>query len=540
MPSSKDTTPDQRYANARELSERRLRSLGYDTVYDVYRERAKDLAASREFLDRLAYEFLGPDLIASTAFALDPYRKFKFSTAPVTAVNRKRVLTGVTGTPRSYTYRTPNSTKAIQMVFGVWSPDFNSSGTTPSGGATLTSQANIDGYLYDTSRSTRQGTGSEVGEMELYIPRIQTTPWNYTWRERDNISINDAPPITYYHARSIKDHETVVKGPTQWMSKSSHDVWFNAYKSAALVSLTKAAPGMAAKCLPTSRLFALNYNIAELRDLPRLLRDSVKRLKDLENFLRRLPSSSGGLYLEYKFAWESTFKAVQDMLELPEKIAKRVNYLLSRNGKLTTLRYRYRYTEALSSFPTLNFETYPYDVALDSTSVRGSHAVEMRCAVNAQIDLPHVDIPELRKELLTRLWGLDAQPSDIYNLVPWTWLFDWFGGMAEYLNVIETLSNDTSLVNYGFVSFISRGEVVSHLKLKADGNESIAISGQPTQNRVLKYRPNRDARFIWKYHLRRSIASLAGVKTISGMTGLSDSQKAIVTALATKKRGGNP
>jgi hypothetical protein len=216
--------------------------------------------------------------------------------------------------------------------------------------------------------------------------------------------------------------------------------------------------------------------------------------------------------------------------------------LISRNGKMTTLHYRRSYSESVSSYPSFVYEIYPFDVVLDSASISGSHRVELRCAVNSRIDLPHVDIPKLREILFMRLLGGDVRPSDLYNLVPWTWLFDWFTGIGSYISCVETMLNDRSLINYGFVSYVSRGEIKSSLKLKADGSKATAITGNPTVTETIKYRPNRDASFFWKYHHRRSVSSLDGVRIISDPSSLTGGQKAIVVALTTKyggRGGGN-
>lgn len=541
-PQTWDLERIEKYKRDRQESDNSLKSLDYDLYLDLYRERDKETAAARYNLDRNARKIFGNILMEFGALALDPFQKFQITRNSVCKVNRKKSIPGITGHSRSYTYKTPNSTVAYQTVHGVPSPDFNLQDDTPKGGAALVAQPNIDGFLYDTSYKTRQQRLVTQGEMEMYIPSLRTTPWSYTWRERDNVSINDAPPITTYHARSIKDHFTSVRGVTQRIAKVDHDNWLTGYRINALASLNQRAPGVVAKCLPTSRSFNLLYNIAELRELPKLLRDAVVRLRSMEKTLHDL-QNPGSLYLEYKFAWESTVRSIRDMLKMPERISKRINYLLSRNGKLTTLRYRYSYSEPLSSIPAFNYEIYPFDVVLDSASLSGVHKVEIRAAVNSRIVLPNIDVPQVKEKLLLRLWGLDPKPSDVYNLIPWTWLLDWFANVGEYVSIIETMLNDKSLVNYGLVSFVSEGEMKSSLKLKADGSKATAITGQATVIETIKYRPSRDASLFFRYHLRRSVTHLDGVKITSEFDGLSDSQKAILTALLTKfgegRGGGN-
>lgn len=532
-----------RIQQARDAESRRLRDLEYDSYIDLYRERVKSKAATKKELERLAREYFGAALIVSAALALDPISALKFTLTPVVKVNRFRKIVGISGESRSYTYTTPNSTIAYSTTHGVSNPDFVLRDDTPKGSSALVAQENIDGFLNDTSYASRKTaikTGvcqvsTFQGEMELYVPNLRTTPWHYTWRERDNVSISDSPPISTYHARSIKDHYTVVKGPSQRITKSSHDTWYSNYRTTALALLSKQTPALISKCLPTSRSFNLAYNVAELKDLPRLLRETLQRLRHLEEFLKSA-SNTGSAYLEYKFAWESTYRAVLDMLKLPMQISKRINYLLKRNGKFTTLHYSRHWSEPLSSSPSFQWEIYPFDVALDTSSIRGVHNVELRCAINSRIVLPHVDVPKLKEQLFWELIGANPRPSDLYNLIPWTWLVDWFGGIGDYISMMETIYNDPSLINYGFVSYVGRGEIVSALNLKADGSSITAIAGNPSVTVTTKYRPSRNASFFWKYHYRRSVIASDGVRLTAVPSTLTNGQAAIITALATKTK----
>jgi hypothetical protein len=57
----------------------------------VFQARARSLlAASSPGIERFAYNLLGPNLLGSLAFALDPYARFEVGTAIITPVNRTR------------------------------------------------------------------------------------------------------------------------------------------------------------------------------------------------------------------------------------------------------------------------------------------------------------------------------------------------------------------------------------------------------------------------------------------------------------------
>lgn len=50
-----------------------------------------------------------------------------------------------------------------------------------------------------------------------------------------------------------------------------------------------------------------------------------------------------------------------------------------------------------------------------------------------------------------RLFGIDVNPSSVYNLLPWSWLVDWVVDLGDVVQNINELSNDNMVLRYGYV-----------------------------------------------------------------------------------------
>lgn len=78
-------------------------------------------------------------------------------------------------------------------------------------------------------------------------------------------------------------------------------------------------------------------------------------------------------------------------------------------------------------------------------------------AINATFQFPPAELPSLRESLVDKLYGENPTIDTLYNLTPWSWLLDWFTGFGEYVNIIERINTDPSLINYGYITYASRG-----------------------------------------------------------------------------------
>jgi len=298
--------------------------------------------------------------------------------------------------------------------------------------------------------------------------------------------------------------------------------------------------------LPNVRVFNSAREFGELKDTPQLIRTLVS-LKDAIRsvvtksgraaLVRDLPAFIGNQYLGYQFGIQPTLKTLLALPTLPAKAAKKLNFLIRRAGKGTTSRLDRKVTiqRPMGFLPTFQYQLPPF-LVLDSESVSHAIEVERRMVVNRTIRFPTVTVPEFGDINYRRILGIQPTLKDVYNLLPWSWLVDWFGNMGEYIQIMENIYRDDELVNYGFYSFVAN-EIIDHkfvLKLNPEftGFPSTFDFDGNSKKFLVNYVYSR------KLHLRKSLAGFTGVKTFEGQQapseGLNTFQTSILGALLAK------
>jgi hypothetical protein len=248
------------------------------------------------------------------------------------------------------------------------------------------------------------------------------------------------------------------------------------------------------------------------------------------------PEHLGNAYLTFKFGWESMVQAVLQLAKQPKWISKDINTLVKNSGGFVTLSSKKKLPlEKWTSPPTIT--TYvPYGALTDMTrppSQEGTRTIELRCVVNSGVRLPPLDEPRLRERLLMEKLGLIPRPSDIWNLIPWTWLVDWYQGVSNYLRLAEEVMCDKMLINWGLLTYESTLETSATRNCYQTAIEAKHWSSGNHSTATKKFDTTTTGTFKATYQLRVDVASLANVKTTSG-TRLSTTQKTILGALFAK------
>lgn len=496
-------------------------------------------------LERLAYKIFGDDVVASLALRLNPFSKHLVATTRITPVNRVRTFTAM-GTPWARKRRH----KEIQIIGrqppATLTPDpfdreaYSESVTVPyDTTATLASQLLVTGRIEDTTRRTRT-VGSDQGEFELWKPRIRspaasrnrvylehsvyTTAGGYTYRSRD---------------AEFKSDWTI--GPAARMTQASMETLRTTERTILLDAMGDNAIKLQSLCMPSRKEFSFARSIAELKDLPLSLKGTVEtvvqardkllyRSKSTRNF-RRAASSE---YVNFMFGWLPIYRDVVSLLDMPTRVARKVNYLMSRQGKDSTFRAGFDYgTSPLSSPPA-----FTYDLLNEETLVSLAHHatrnIKLRAVVNANVRFPTIEVPRLRRELTLRLWGLDPDPEDVYNLVPWSWLVDWFSGLGDYVEAFNLVNSDPSIINWGFLTGISSITSDSIHVSKATRTAKKSFTPPvPATVYTETFVENRThtSRVEAKLQIRRSFGSAYNVRPTWDLGLFSGSQLAILGAL---------
>jgi len=291
------------------------------------------------------------------------------------------------------------------------------------------------------------------------------------------------------------------------------------------------------QCLSSARSFNAFYNIAELKDLPLMIEKTLQTnrflrelIKNPKTALMHLDKASGDAYLNYLFGYKSLEQLVKSLCRFPERAAKRFNYLLRKNAQRTSQRFTKRYSDAseLGQYFTPSVSPlFPPTIYYEFFEVENKFApdVEVRCVVNATINFPEVAVPTFSNSTYRDMIGLTPRIVDLYNLIPWSWLSDWFTGMGKYLNLVESIALDKDLINVGFVTCLLTSNFRTQGKMRVYGDYRVTLNEYGEVISEEKLDPV-DIPFVTSgsmdYRVRFSVDDLLGVKSASDKQGLLD------------------
>lgn len=506
--------------------------------HEFYENRARKLASeAKPGLEKFAYNVFGPSFIGSLALALDPYSSVRFPTVAITPANRTRKIKKFQGDMRLHTYVRHDSDfnspdPSTPNLFDRTPLDHTTTTTNQSDGFNFVPQK-FEGYCSDTTKRTRP-IGSDYGTFELCDPYILAPPrytdwWSHSYSRADPTGLGGI----YYQVNDDHAHRINYEtGPGFDVAKTTVDSLISDEVAFCSSMMSKHGLGLIRLALPEHKRYDIGYNLAELKDLPMMLRSTiehVKHLSDLASF-----KGMGDVFLNQKFGWDSYVQSVYAMLRLPEKISKRINYLISRRGLPTRFTSTTRGVDPPStSLPQLDYWIHTGE-SIGPTGWISRRDWTLRCVLNLTTKFPDVAIPKLRQNLVYRIFGVVPTPSTIYNLVPWTWLLEYFVGLGEYIDLIETIHSDHSVFNYGFLTYSS--DVTNTFDLESRVTDTVSWVQSPGGNSTTSVirKKHYSAVLGLKYRKRIDISTLSDVKAFSRPSTLSTDQLAILGALLTK------
>ncbi|UJQ85649.1 MAG: putative maturation protein [Alehxovirus nemorisvivens] len=166
-------------------------------------------------------------------------------------------------------------------------------------------------------------------------------------------------------------------------------------------------------------------SIAELRDLPRMVKLAGESI---------LKNSAGG-YLSWTFGWAPLLDDLRKLLDFNgavDRKVKELHRLYSKGG----LRRRM---------------TLHKTEGADANSFSGGPG-DAQWVINQKIttqyrkwgtvrwyptSLPPKNEGEYRRLAIQLAFGLDVSASTVWNVLPWTWLIDWFSNVGDYLEAYK-------------------------------------------------------------------------------------------------------
>jgi hypothetical protein len=229
------------------------------------------------------------------------------------------------------------------------------------------------------------------------------------------------------------------------------------------------------RSIPGSPILSLGVSIGEMKDLPRMLLGAKKFFSNLSHLglkfsktpkrvadLKNSGWNPGDDYLNLQFGWVPFVRDLYGALTFQEKLAKKLAALKKGNGRNRRY-YRLLRNEHWEKAVNPAQPTFTSLAPVISTFAYPSGAIEPRDVKQIyskrawfeaaftyyipELDDPSANLTKLKFDLL----GLSLDPVVIYNLVPWSWLIDWFTNTGAIVRNAVLMSRYHVVARYAYV-----------------------------------------------------------------------------------------
>lgn len=507
-------------------------------------------------VERLVYAYIPYSVIKSFALAFDPLRKFKAVSGKVTPTNRTRIRTlDSVLSLRTYQRTVKGNIYASEPNFqghlGLHGP----LAFVSSYGGTDTFPFSRQGPSFTTTADTTKRTrpvNSDFGEFEHFQTQLNSPSRSVRSDVYNDVSV-ELGGGNVARSRDVKTTISQIIGPAALMTQFSLNALKIGEATYASTLMSKEAAGMLKDILPTSRRYSIFRELVELRDLPRTITQFRSTAQNLTRLLDSMHSNTAGLnkilsysrtslkdipkeYLSYHFGYRQVFEAILGLVDKPLQIAKEINYLQKRNGQPTTFRRTKKFLSTPSTTPpTFEYDSLsPEEYSRVQSNGKFTRETELKMVINTTFDFPPLEVPRFKKKLFFEKLGAHPSITDLYNLTPWTWLLDWFSGVGNYVQAMDTINNDPSLINWGFITSVQKGEASTMYSSKSDSFSDVRTNGHLVSQTFTKQNLHTST-VSWTYHLRKELGQTYGVKTLQEPSNLSTYQKSILGAILTSR-----
>lgn len=249
-------------------------------------------------------------------------------------------------------------------------------------------------------------------------------------------------------------------------------------------------------------------------------------IKDLEKRSLIL-KAAGSEYLNLTFGWDPFLRDVRDLYRTSRKLNKLLKDLEKDNNKWVSRGGTVQTDSYSSSYTTQGTYLYPAVWAEMYYSIYGTQTVEYNFTEAAWFQarfkyyIHNVGTWSWKKRTASKLFQENLSPSLVYELMPWSWLFDWFSNLGD---VISNMSENAAENLVAESAWIMRHRQWTHkttqeMKFQSNGGPpAIAVGASVSASSETK---------------ERMAASPYGFGLIP--TDLSDRQRLILAALGVSR-----
>lgn len=206
------------------------------------------------------------------------------------------------------------------------------------------------------------------------------------------------------------------------------------------------------KFRPNFQSSGLSVFLAELREAPRMLEIRARDFRRLKGL--------GNQYLNAQFGWKPFIADVRKMIHDYISMENRLRNLVRNNGQWQLCRGSMRSNS--ETLGTWEGESYGAFFPAITTSIygsiprySGSAHITQDVWFSGRFRYYVEDLNEKmlnkwsRANIMRKLFGLTITPAMVWELIPWSWLVDWFTNAGE---IIKSLDNsDNCVAKYAYL-----------------------------------------------------------------------------------------
>jgi hypothetical protein len=237
---------------------------------------------------------------------------------------------------------------------------------------------------------------------------------------------------------------------------------------------------------PGKPIVDLGQFLGELRNAP-----SVPGLQAFRYFkgvaeggrksARRLSRSEAKEYLNAEFGWAPIVRDLQGLYKYQQTLAQTLAQLKRDNGKGIRRSAELRsVNENEATISQVNNLMYPYVHPFYHENGSSFRTVTHRTTRRDWFEgkfryyIPDIDSRDWPFRAKRALLGLNPSPSLLWELLPWTWLIDWFVNIGDVLSNMSDQAAENLVADYGYVMSNVRYDYTVHEKstvLTSTGNQ---------------------------------------------------------------------
>jgi len=189
---------------------------------------------------------------------------------------------------------------------------------------------------------------------------------------------------------------------------------------------------------------------AELRKLPSLPGRQLQRLRQFR--------ALGSEYLNVKFGWEPFVRDIQKMYETYRSIDRRLAQLVRDNGRGIRRSANLGNTESTSTVVHENgYFVYPVYPWIGASGHQMRRTVTEKTTVRTwfvgrfRYYIPDIGSSQWNRRATRALYGANITPEVLWNVLPWSWLVDYFGNVGDIISNFHPGAVDRLTADYAYV-----------------------------------------------------------------------------------------